>query len=172
MNRGYKIWTRIAAFALLFAISSCELIDETETIPVTSVEVSSSTLQLTVGDVQTLTATVKPDNATNPKVAWSSSDDTKVSVNTETGEITAIAEGIANIIATTEDGGKTAKCQVIVSDIPSAGISLSQTETITDLSGRELMIVTTKTENINIGVLPAGVYLVKAGNRVTKLIKK
>ncbi|GHU72568.1 hypothetical protein FACS189413_15820 [Bacteroidia bacterium] len=57
-------------------------------------------------------------------------------------------------------------------EITIAGISAGETVTITNLSGRELMIVTTKTENINIGVLPAGVYLVKAGNRVTKLIKK
>ena len=59
-----------------------------------------------------LSPTIKPSNATNKNVIWTSSDTTIVSV--ENGKITGISEGIATITATTEDGGRKASVAVRV----------------------------------------------------------
>ena len=82
------------------------------TIPVESVTVNKKTLTLEVGGKETLTATVKPDNATNKTVSWQSSNVTIASVNPQTGEVTAEAEGSATITATA--GGKSDNCVVTV----------------------------------------------------------
>lgn len=85
---------------------------ETSVIPVSAISVNPTTLTLTVGATGTITATVKPDNATNKKVNWSSSNTDVATV--ANGVVTAVASGTATITATTEDGGKTATCTVTV----------------------------------------------------------
>lgn len=72
-----------------------------------SYEVESITLDktegiLNVGNTVTITATVAPEEATNPAVTWSSSDESVATVD-ETGKVTAVAAGNATITATSED---------------------------------------------------------------------
>ncbi len=81
-------------------------------VPVTGVTLDTSSKTLKVGETATLVATVAPDNATNKKVTWASSDSQVATVNN--GVVTAIASGTANITATTEDGSFTATCAVTV----------------------------------------------------------
>ena len=57
---------------------------------------------LNVGNTVTITATVAPEEATNPAVTWSSSDES-VAIVDETGKVTAVAVGNATITATSED---------------------------------------------------------------------
>ena len=57
---------------------------------------------LNVGNTVTITATVAPEEATNPAVTWSSSDESVATVD-ETGKVTAVAAGNATITATSED---------------------------------------------------------------------
>ncbi|MED9780500.1 MAG: S-layer homology domain-containing protein [Peptococcaceae bacterium] len=83
------------------------------TIPVTGVSLNKASTTLTVGDTETLTATVAPEDATNKAVTWSSNDSTVVTVD-ESGKVTAVAPGEATITVTTEDGSKTANCAVTV----------------------------------------------------------
>ena len=71
-----------------------------------------TSITLTEGDSQTLTATVYPSNATNKNVSWKSSDESVATVSN--GKVTALKAGTATITVTTEDGGKTATCQVTV----------------------------------------------------------
>lgn len=54
---------------------------------------------LNVGNTVTITATVAPEEATNPAVTWSSSDESVATVD-ETGKVTAVAVGNATITAT------------------------------------------------------------------------
>ena len=77
--------TRVKAF---YAVESITL-DKTEGI-------------LNVGNTVTITATVAPEEATNPAVTWSSSDESVATVD-ETGKVTAVAVGNATITATSED---------------------------------------------------------------------
>ena len=93
--------------------AECTVTVKTATVAVTSVTLDKTELALTVGDAAVqLTATVKPDNATNADVDWTSSD---VSVATVDGSglVAAVAEGTATITA--KAGDKTATCTVTVS---------------------------------------------------------
>ena len=82
-------------------------------VPVSGVRLNKSSLTLVAGSAETLTATVEPSDATNKTVAWSSSKESVATVNSS-GKVTAVSEGTATIIVTTEDGGKTASCAVTV----------------------------------------------------------
>ena len=66
------------------------------------------------GQTATLTATITPSDATNKDVTWTSSDPTVTTVS-NTGVVTAVANGTATITATTCDGTNlTASCMVNV----------------------------------------------------------
>ena len=72
-------------------------LDET-TIPdvvPTSVELNKNSLQLRVGNTETLTATVKPVEAEDKTIAWGTTDASVATV--ADGEVTAVAEGTAKI---------------------------------------------------------------------------
>ncbi|WP_159431257.1 S-layer homology domain-containing protein [Thermophilibacter mediterraneus] len=81
-------------------------------VPVNSVSLSPSTLNLVENETGTLTATVEPSNATNKDVTWESSN-TSVATVDASGLVTAVSAGITNITATA-DGNKTATCTVTV----------------------------------------------------------
>ena len=96
---------------------------------VTGVLLSPTTLTLDVGGTATLTATITPNNATNPNVTWSS-DNQNVATVDQNGEVTAVSAGTATITVTTADGGKTATCEVTVTaaSVPVTGVTLSQNQ--------------------------------------------
>lgn len=79
-------------------------------VAVSKITVSPKTLNLEVGQTGTLTATVKPDNATNKTVTWTTSNDKVATV--VNGVVTAVGKGTATITAAAD--GKTAACTVTV----------------------------------------------------------
>ena len=87
-------------------------ISKLEPVQVTDVELDITQKALNVGDTFTLTATVKPDNATDKSVTWSSSN-TSVATVDENGVVTAVSEGTATITATASNGVE-ASCTVTV----------------------------------------------------------
>ena len=100
-----------------------ELADDTtpETIAVTGVTLDKSTAKLTEkGQTVDLTATVAPENATNKKVTFTTSNE-KVATVDGNGKVSAVANGKATITVTTEDGEKTAACEVTV-EIPNVPV--------------------------------------------------
>lgn len=100
----------------------------TVTQPVTGITLNQSSLALTVGDVQTLAATVNPANASNPAASWTS-DNTSIATVDSNGAVTAVGAGVANITVTTADGGLTDSCVVSVqaATIPATGVTLDKT---------------------------------------------
>ena len=92
---------------------------------VAAIELSESEKTVFVGDTFTITATVKPEDAFNRTVTWSSSDPSIATVD-ENGTVTAIAKGEAIITAESADGVK-AECKVTVEKKVSA-IELSESE--------------------------------------------
>ena len=87
---------------------------EKEPVPVTSVQFEEEKIVLTEGDAETLQVTVLPDDADNKDVAWSSSDNSVVTVNEE-GVVEAVSGGTATITAAAVDGsGVKATCTVEV----------------------------------------------------------
>ena len=80
---------------------------------VTSVSLDKTTHTLKVGENIQLTATVLPSNATNKNVVWSANNNNVTVVN---GLITAKTKGSSVVTCQTEDGNKTATCQVTIEE--------------------------------------------------------
>ena len=105
--------------------ATCAVTVKAKAIGVTEVTLDKTELTLTEGEAETLTATVRPDNADNKKVTWSS-DKTEIATVDGSGKVTAVKAGEAVITVTTEDGGKTATCKVTVKAkvVPVTGVDV------------------------------------------------
>ena len=122
----------------LLGIISCQ--KEPEHIPVASLELNKSSISIVQGQTYTLTATIFPSNATNQNILWESSD---LSVSTiSDGIILAKKPGNAIITATSEDGGKSAICNVVVTNpkIDVTGVTIDKNELL--LEEQEYFILT------------------------------
>ncbi len=121
-------------------------ITEKTTTSVTDIKLSKSSLNLTVGQSDTLTATVLPNDATNKDVIWKSSDDTIASV--ENGKVTAKKAGKATITVTSADNETIKKtCEVTVTaNVPVKDITLSKTN---------LTLAPGKSETLNVTFNPS-----------------
>ena len=86
--------------------------DEELIVPVSYVNLSSTSLKLYEGYVAQLTATVGPKDATDKTVVWSSDNPAVASVD-QAGLVTALQSGTAKVSAAA--GGKVATCSVTVS---------------------------------------------------------
>lgn len=82
-------------------------------VPIESISVSPSTKTISVGASFQLSVIFNPSNASNKNVHWES--DNSCVVIDQSGVITGISEGEANITATSEDGGMKSVCNVTVS---------------------------------------------------------
>ncbi len=90
-----------------------------------SVEITPSGDQnLKKGESVQLSAKVLPDNSINKNVIWSSSN-TAVATVDESGKVSAVGGGEADITVSTVDGNRTATVKVYVS-VPCEGIALSE----------------------------------------------
>nr|MBO1354290.1 Ig-like domain-containing protein [Enterococcus sp. DIV0212c] len=78
-------------------------------------------VELNTGQTKQLEAKIVPEDATNKKVTWESSNETVATVST-TGLVTAKNKGAATITATTEDGNKTTTAQINVVEFKSKTI--------------------------------------------------
>lgn len=85
-------------------------------VPVESVALDQTSLELLTGASAVLTASVRPDEAALSPAAWTSSDPRVASVSG--GTVAAVGEGTAVITATA--GGKSASCTVTVRNTPTA----------------------------------------------------
>ena len=92
----------------------CEVNVVNKQIPVESVSIDKKSIILNLNEKAQLTATVLPENATNKKVIWSSNKSSTVSVHQTDGWIVGYRIGTATITATTENGKRTATCEVEV----------------------------------------------------------
>ena len=99
--------------------------DVTVIVPVTDVSLNKSSVNLKKGEKTTLKPSIKPTDATNKSVSWSSSNTSVATVSTS-GVVTAKEGGVAKITCTTKDGSFKATCKVNVI-IPVTGVSLNKT---------------------------------------------
>ena len=93
--------------------ATCEVTVKEIPVAVAGVGLNTNDLKLSAGEANKLVATVTPQNATNPKVKWSSNNQTVATVDDD-GKVIAQAPGTATITVTTEDGQKAATCTVTV----------------------------------------------------------
>ena len=94
--------------------ASCEITVEKKEVPVAGIALEQSSLLLPVGNTYTLRAHVQPSNATDQDIQWRSSNGGVATVD-QTGKVTAVAAGTADIIATL--AGKFARCTVQVDNV-------------------------------------------------------
>ncbi len=124
---------KMAAFCFAAAtilVSCGDKVTGPEDIRVESVSVTPETKTLGITETVQLQVAITPTDATNKNVEWDSSDDAIATVS-DSGLVTAVAEGTATITVTTVDGGKTDTCVITVGDgsidpeVPVQSVSLS-----------------------------------------------
>ena len=103
--------------------------------PVTAVTLNKTYVSLKAGETVTLTATVKPDDATDKTVTWGSSDESVAKV--ENGIVTAIGKGLFTITA--KAGDTSATCMVTVS-VPVENVTLNKTELVLQKGQEEVLV--------------------------------
>ncbi|UTY32932.1 Ig-like domain-containing protein [Treponema putidum] len=91
--------------------ASCTI--QVKFIPVESITLNTTALELLSGKSSKLTATINPANASNKTIMWAS-DKPAIAEVDQNGNVTGKAGGTAVIRATTKDGNKTATCNIKV----------------------------------------------------------
>ena len=124
--KGVAVGTATVAASHGNLSDACKITVTASAVPVTSISLDKTTLALAEQDTYQLTATVKPDNATDKNVTWSTANAAIATVS-DNGLVTAVAEGTTTITA--KAGDKTATCSVTVSKkvIPVTSVTLNKT---------------------------------------------
>ena len=128
---------------------------EPDVVPVTGVSLNKTALALDEGESESLIATVIPDNATNKKVTWKSSDTSVATVNAS-GKVTAQATGTVVVVVITEDGAEVATCTVTCGDgavepeIPVTDVALNKsTLSLIEGQSESLQVIITPDDATN-----------------------
>ena len=120
---------RITATAQTASGTTSAYVDLTvAAIAVSSVSLNKTSTEITVGQTETLVATISPSNATNKNVTWISDNASIASVST-TGVVTGLVAGTVDITVTTVDGSKKATCTVTVTSSGGGGSGGEETTT-------------------------------------------
>lgn len=111
--------------------ATCLVTVASATVAVSSVSISKTSLTLEPNKSEQLSCTVLPDNASNKKVTWSSSDESVATVSSN-GMVVSKAEGTAVITVASVDGVHSASCTVTVKS------ATPPTPTVVDVTSVEL----------------------------------
>ena len=155
-------------------------------IKVTGVSLDKTAVNFTrAGETAQLRAQVAPVDAANRNVSWKSTNTKAVTVD-RNGFVKAVANGTAEIIVTTEDGGKTAVCKVTVR-IPEpvvevTGVKLAQKNAVLSAKGASVKLkatvlpenasnkaVTWKSKNRKVATVDAKGKVTAVGNGTTTI---
>lgn len=102
----------------------------TATVPVKGVSLSKSEISIRKAVANSdIAAVFDPADATNKNVTWKIGDE-KIAILSVKGNVptvTGVKEGETTLTVTTEDGGFTASCKVVVADTPVESVSISPT---------------------------------------------
>ena len=124
------------------------------TVKVSSVKTMSAAY-VVKGKTITLPAAVQPYNATDKSVTWKTSNKNIATVDAN-GKVKGVKTGSADIIITTKDGNKTAKCKVNVvsSDVALKTLKISPSSAMTTSVGSGLQMKTTLSPTNATGIVP------------------
>ncbi len=111
--------------------------------PVTSVTLNKTSAQLKAGETVTLTATVKPDDATDKTVTWTTSNASAATV--DNGVVTAKKVGSATITA--QAGDKSANCSITVVTTPVSSVTLNKTSAYLEAGETVTLTATVKPDD-------------------------
>jgi len=117
---------------------------------VTGVSLDRNEVSIEPNKAFALTATVKPQNATNKNVEWRSSNTNVASVD-DNGIVFAKTLGTATITVITEDGNYSANCKVMVTNTPDTSVPVTGIK----LNEQALIMELKETETLKATVLPS-----------------
>ena len=86
-----------------------------ESIAIEKISINEKSLSLNIGESKIITTKIKPSNATNKKISWTSSDSNIVKVN-DSGIAMGVSSGQAVITASINEGDSLAKIPVTVTE--------------------------------------------------------
>lgn len=112
---------------------SSEVKGTTASMQATAINLSADAITMSLGESETLIASVVPADAVNGSIVWESSDD-NVAIVDAAGTVTPISTGSAVITASTTDGSITADCMVSVNETRLLGIDVSKWQGAIDWS--------------------------------------
>lgn len=137
MKKRYSI--SILCFLLVFSLLSMSIPVSADT-PSTTISLDKSTIVLTVGQTDTITATVLPEGTTNQNLTWISSNPNVVKVFN--GLLMALSEGTAYINVMNPSGNSSyASCYVIVKK-PDSTMEINKSSTVLSIGSTETLTVT------------------------------
>lgn len=138
------------------------------------VALSEQALELAAGKTATVSETItKDDDMTVATEKWSSSKPAVATVNN--GVITAVGQGDAVIYYTVVDGygvPHTASCNVTVIENSGVGAVVSDANASVDVFNLQGLAVLRNASATELKDLPAGLYIVRQGKNVKKIIVK
>lgn len=138
---------------------------------VKSLTLSSSELDMCIGDIEPLDAVLTPEFAYNNDVVWESSDDSIAEVSAN-GVVTAKKSGTAKVTATAE--GFTDVCEVTVKDseppsgirLDKTGIELKEIDSVYPLH-TDVENAVWKSDNEEVAIVTDGVVTAKGAGKTT-----
>lgn len=162
-------------------LGSCEI---TVLQHATGVSLVQSEIELNkIGESYQLEAIVQPDNASNKKVNWITSNLGICHIGND-GKVTATGFGTAVVFATTDDGGYTASCIVHVIDTSSASYIETTEDNIYISDGKIMFSDIFANKGVSIYSitgklmyngkaksleLPSGIYIIKLDCKIIKI---
>ncbi len=126
--------------------ATCTVKVQKGVVAVTGVSLSGTSIEVATGYTATLKATIKPSDATNKTLTWTSSDTSIASVNSK-GVVTGKKEGTVTITVKTADGGYTAEIKVTVKNQPVTGVSISGGKSTMTVGDKGTLKATIKPSN-------------------------
>lgn len=96
--------------------ASCKVTVQEAVIHVTGVSVTKESIEMHYRQTDRLGAIVEPSNAQDKSVVWYSTDESVVTIESD-GTVRAHSPGTAELIVVTNEGHKTARCQVTINPI-------------------------------------------------------
>lgn len=128
--------------------ATCKVTVTPKEIPVEEVAFEEAEVTVTEGESAKVSVSFTPAGATNKAVTYKSSDESVATVDAE-GNVSALKPGKATITVTTEDGGKTATCEVTVEKAPVkvTGVTLNYKERTITIGNAGTLIATVQPED-------------------------
>ena len=126
--------------------ATCVVTVTTNVVNVDSITLNPSSVTLKVGDTDQIATIIKPVNATERDLVWTSSDSSVVSVDSK-GVIKGLKPGTAIITVQTKDGNVVTTCEVTVKEVPVETITFNTNSTSVKIGSTVQIKATVKPDN-------------------------
>lgn len=145
-------------------------IESTPTL-VSSILLNPSTRVGKKGENFIITATIKPDDATNKNLKWLSDDENVATVD-ETGIVSILNDGYCIITASSTDGSNiTAEC-FVTSETSGDRELHSDIEGEFDILNTQGLLLHKNVSNKDLSGISSGIYIIRQGNAIKKVVVK